>query len=432
MKKIVLLLLLLSFSSVANATPKQVSAGFQHTCAITGAGALYCWGDNTYGQLGDGTFTNNHSPVLVSGMSSGVTKVAAGGYFTCAVMNGDDYCWGANNRGQIGNTCANSCASVNTPQLVAGFARGYMTDIAVGWDHACTIGTGSVWCWGDNSYGELGGNEGVSAYTSAYPALNYPSALATHLAAGVYATCAVYLVGAPKVPNDGYYLYCWGWLPNSTYITQIASSPTSIVDSEPSHGILADVSDSVIDVQMRGYGGNGTTPYNDTCVTTSPKTGSNAGVTWHSSSLGFCWNNDSYKQLGDGTTTNKTAPVKWIGSVVNAPATPTAMTPQMAPGGGFVLADNTTAAATYAVGYNQYGQLGNSAVGFNAASIVTLGSYLHDISAGFGLGSTPATHTCGLGGNYVYCWGGNYNGELGLGTYAVTYGSPTAITSVAW
>ncbi len=88
-----------------------LAGGFAHTCEIR-YGALYCWGNNQYGQLGIGNTANQSTPVAVPGMSSGVTAVSLGQQNTCAIKDGGLWCWGLNNNGQLGDGSTTNRLSV--------------------------------------------------------------------------------------------------------------------------------------------------------------------------------------------------------------------------------------------------------------------------------------------------------------------------------
>jgi alpha-tubulin suppressor-like RCC1 family protein len=143
--------------------------GDRHTCGLTSAGAAYCWGDNSYGQLGTttntGTDTPNPTPTAVS-VPSGVTFVSleAGVYHTCGLTSaGAAYCWGDSGNGQLGNgttTGSSAPVAVSAPEGVT------FAGLAAGSYHNCGVtSAGAAYCWGFNGYGQLGDGTTTSRAT---------------------------------------------------------------------------------------------------------------------------------------------------------------------------------------------------------------------------------------------------------------------------
>ena len=144
---------------LAGKSVTAISASSNHTCVIA-SGAAYCWGYGDYGKLGDGSEQTFTTPVAVSttGVLAGktVTAISAGYNHTCAIANGAVYCWGLNGQGQLGNS-----STVNSSVPVAVTATGVLagktvTAITAGSNHTCAIASGAVYCWGYNESGQLG------------------------------------------------------------------------------------------------------------------------------------------------------------------------------------------------------------------------------------------------------------------------------------
>ncbi len=187
------------------AAASAIAASWGHTCAALVTGALYCWGNNEFGQLGTGTPSPTLAPALVTGLGAGVSAVVAGIRQSCAIVSGAAQCWGA--AGQLGNGTLNASAS---PVAVFGVASG-AESIATGTTFSCVTVNGAVSCWGFSTEGALGDPPKTMALKpNPVPGVQ---AGATAVSAGDHA-CAIVAGG----------VRCWGPYPgNGSPMSDVAS-----------------------------------------------------------------------------------------------------------------------------------------------------------------------------------------------------------------
>jgi alpha-tubulin suppressor-like RCC1 family protein len=201
---------------------RSVSEGTSHTCAALNDGSAWCWGSDQYAQLGDGTTgdPSTHlrlSPVRVrtsSGFLADVVQISAGEYHTCAVTgDGAAWCWGQDTFGQVGDGTTGDPTShiralarrvVRPNQQLSGVSQ-----ISAASSHTCARRTdGSVWCWGTNANGELGdGTTGDPTLHSRLKAVRARSELGplaniVNVGVGLQHSCAR--------DTDGH-AWCWGY-----------------------------------------------------------------------------------------------------------------------------------------------------------------------------------------------------------------------------
>ena len=141
---------------------ETISSGGSHTCAVTGAGEIHCWGNNQVGQLGDGSREIRTLPVAVASTERFAT-ISAGLDHTCALTEtGLAYCWGWNASGQLGDGSGDQSPKL-VPTLVAVVPA--LQSISAGAAHSCGLGVdGVAYCWGDNLGGRLGAEAGEPSW----------------------------------------------------------------------------------------------------------------------------------------------------------------------------------------------------------------------------------------------------------------------------
>ena len=327
---------------LAGKTLTQISTGADSACALDSSGAAYCWGDNGSGELGDGNFTGSDSPVAVdtSGVLAGktLTQISGGGGFTCALdSTGAAYCWGDNNVGQLGDGTEGPITGSDVPVAVltsGALAGKTLTQISAGDQGVCGLdSTGAVYCWGNNLSGMFG--------TDSFDNSDVPVAVAnagalagvpiSQIALGTEHMCELDNAGAAYCAGyNGYGELGDGNTTNSAEMIAVDTSSALAGQSLAQIAVGVTSTCAVSDDgavycwggNQSGDLGNGSSAEGSDIPVAVDTTGVLSGVTliqatvgWHhacaedTTGLVYCWGDNTYGELGDGTTTSSSVPV---------------------------------------------------------------------------------------------------------------------------
>lgn len=297
-----------------------IASGENSTCALTSTGGVKCWGDNAFGQLGDSSTTQRLTPVDVSGMSSGIVAIASGADHVCALTSaGAVKCWGDNQYGQLGDGNGGSAGQKSTtPVDVSGLSSGVVA-ISAAKNQACVLlATGAIKCWGENSSGKLG--DGTSTNRTAPVQVSGLTSGMMAIATGADQACALTDQGTVK---------CWGgnsqgqlgltpgspissMIPvdaDSSNLTSISSITSSLYNA---HNCVITSSGAAKCWGWNNQGqlGNNTTTKSGSAVQVTDLTSGiidiTAGAAFScavsSSGSAKCWGQGNSGQLGNGTS----------------------------------------------------------------------------------------------------------------------------------
>jgi alpha-tubulin suppressor-like RCC1 family protein len=356
-----------------------VSVGGEHSCAITTSGDAYCWGSNEFGQLGVAIGTHNCArldrhvpcealPQLVAGGLK-FQKIAAGGAHTCGLLtDGRIFCWGDNSQGQIGDPAVPFAVA---PRAVV--TASLFSDVVAGDSHACGLRTdGVAACWGANDMGQLGvGNGGIGSATPVNANTNQRFA---SISAGAKRTCARTSTGIP---------FCWGshWVARSINGIEVTRSQSTPVQTFLSPAF-----------RQVSVGGEVT-----------------CGLTLNGAA--YCWEANPNGAMGDGSRVGSTSPV-----LVDAPLRFSSIS-----AGSVETCAVADTGEPYCWGLGESGQLGVSRTTLtgrcNGLPCALSPNRTHGWRGYSSIAAGVGQHACGLTlGGSVYCWGAGSMGQRGDGT----------------
>ncbi|MCL2823943.1 MAG: hypothetical protein FWD57_08130 [Polyangiaceae bacterium] len=355
-----------------NGNQGAIAAGALHTCAVTQGGAVKCWGENDFGQLGTGTRDRSSVPRLVSGLGSGVKSVAAGERHTCVLtVAGGVMCFGENSDGQLGD---DSVEPKLVPTQVVGLESG-VTKVATGGYHTCALlNTGGVKCWGANTWGAVG--DGTTFHKTVPTQVRGLESGVVSIDAGTSSSCAI---------TSEKEAWCWGHTegddPAGVWTEGDAIYAARLAElDDPVREVAADAHVCVITTSGTGFcrGKFGTAP----------------GIGWTDISWGLAWKPDAHPMALVAHRSQACA-IRQSGTVECR-------------------------------GSNEHGELGDGT--YESRNIATPADRMPARAVAVSAGRK---HTCALTETgIVMCWGRNDEGQLGSGVGSD--GSPVPVEVVGF
>ncbi len=371
----------------------QIDAEWDNVCAVDDVGDAWCWGRGTENQLGNGLSTDSGTPVAVTGGFT-FTEMAVGRYFACGLTTvGEVYCWGSNANYQFGDGTINNST---TPTLGA---NGEIFDnISLDWWGGCGVKSdNTAMCWGYNGGGRVGDGTTTTAtvpvsVVGAYNWLTFSPSNGW--------TCALTTAGTITcVGNGGAGRTGTGSFDSSVTHTPISTGETFVAVDAELVGTCG-LADSGNVLCWGAAQVAGSYPYTVTPdavgLTNTVEVTASGAFTCARDNIGDvrCWGTNSAGELGDGTTTHTDVPVQVSGGIAFS---------RVAPGWYHTCAIGTADSLAYCWGDNGRGRLANGTTGGNSTTpaVTSGGNKFIDISSG-------EDFTCGLTElGEALCWGGN-------------------------
>ncbi len=359
-----------------------IASGEYSTCALSTTGQVDCWGENWYGQLGDGTYDRSLRPKSLdtTGVLAGKTvkKIASGRYHACALVEGGGlYCWGSNGYGQLGDGTTSDSPSPKAVDVSGALAGKTIKDVTAYYDTTCVVASDNMaYCWGYNNLGQLGDGTANNSTTPVAVGLGEMAGLTIkNITLGLFHACAI-------ASDDQ--MYCWGNNGNGQQ-----GNGTLVQNTYPTK-----VGGGVFDTQKISSVGLG---YYHTCAVTD------AGKL-------YCWGNNKEGKLGVGSTTQYLSPVE----VDMAAVFGSDKVSRVVASKDYTCAISVGGLAS-CWGYNASGQLATGTI--TGSAVPQRSGSEYDLIGTSDL-SVSQGGACAIGrGGQVFCWGGNYYGQLGDNTY---------------